>query len=95
MGGAERVMASLHQAFPQAPIYVSATDYARLLSEFHGLIFDAPVAGTLNIQKVGSDPIALTKTSFQAGSNANCGRLEYPSDIRSSVAKINITEAAK
>lgn len=36
MGGAERVMASLHQAFPQAPIYVSATDYARLLSEFHG-----------------------------------------------------------
>ena len=34
MGGAERVVASLHRAFPAAPIYVSATDPARLLPDF-------------------------------------------------------------
>lgn len=36
MGGAERVVASLHRTFPAAPIYVSATDRARLLSDFDG-----------------------------------------------------------
>lgn len=34
MGGGERVVASLHRAFPQAPIVVSATDYAALLPDF-------------------------------------------------------------
>lgn len=34
MGGAEKVVASLHRAWPKAPIYVSATDYAKLLPDF-------------------------------------------------------------
>ena len=34
MGGAERLFASLHRAWPRAPIYVSATDYGRLLPDF-------------------------------------------------------------
>ena len=60
------------------------------------LIFDAPVAGTLNIQKVGSDPIAITKTSFQAGSNAiSVAVSSTPRIIRPSVAKMDIKEAAK
>lgn len=34
MGGAERVVATMSDAFPQAPIYTSVTDYDRLLPEF-------------------------------------------------------------
>jgi glycosyltransferase involved in cell wall biosynthesis len=34
MGGAEKVVASMHRAWPEAPIYVSATDYAKLLPDF-------------------------------------------------------------
>lgn len=34
MGGAERLFASLHRAWPQAPIFVSATDYEHLLPGF-------------------------------------------------------------
>ena len=34
MGGAERVVATLHRMFPAAPIYTSATDRARLLPDF-------------------------------------------------------------
>jgi glycosyltransferase involved in cell wall biosynthesis len=36
MGGAERVVATMAQAFPQAPIYTSATDRDHLLPEFRG-----------------------------------------------------------
>jgi glycosyltransferase involved in cell wall biosynthesis len=36
MGGAERVVATMTQAFPQAPIYTSATDQDHLLPEFLG-----------------------------------------------------------
>lgn len=36
MGGAERLFASLHRAWPKAPIYVSATDYDGLLPDFNG-----------------------------------------------------------
>lgn len=36
MGGAERLFASMHRAWPGAPIYVSATDYERLLPDFKG-----------------------------------------------------------
>jgi len=36
MGGAERVVAAMAQAFPDAPIYTSATDNCRLLPEFLG-----------------------------------------------------------
>jgi glycosyltransferase involved in cell wall biosynthesis len=36
MGGAERVVAAMAQAFPCAPIYTSATDDSRLLPEFRG-----------------------------------------------------------
>ncbi len=36
MGGAERVVAAMVQAFPEAPIYTSATDYDRLFPEFIG-----------------------------------------------------------
>src|ERR1700740_2715586 len=36
MGGAERVVAAMAQAFPSAPIYTSATDDSRLLPEFLG-----------------------------------------------------------
>jgi glycosyltransferase involved in cell wall biosynthesis len=36
MGGAERVVATMAQAFPQAPIYTSATDRDHLLPEFLG-----------------------------------------------------------
>ncbi len=34
MGGAEKVVASLHRAWPNAPLYVSATDYSKLLPDF-------------------------------------------------------------
>ncbi len=34
MGGAERVVAAMHRAFPHAPIYTSAVDRGRLLSDF-------------------------------------------------------------
>ncbi len=34
MGGAEKVVASLHRAWPKAPLYVSATDYSKLLPDF-------------------------------------------------------------
>jgi len=33
MGGAERVVAAMAEAFPEAPIYTSATDRDRLLPE--------------------------------------------------------------
>jgi glycosyltransferase involved in cell wall biosynthesis len=36
MGGAERVVAAMTEAFPQAPIYTSATDRDHLLPEFLG-----------------------------------------------------------
>jgi len=36
MGGAERVVATMANAFPAAPIYTSATDYAHLWNDFHG-----------------------------------------------------------
>jgi glycosyltransferase involved in cell wall biosynthesis len=36
MGGAERVVAAMAEAFPQAPIYTSITDYSGLLPEFLG-----------------------------------------------------------
>jgi glycosyltransferase involved in cell wall biosynthesis len=36
MGGAERVVAAMAEAFPEAPIYTSATDRDRLLPEFLG-----------------------------------------------------------
>lgn len=36
MGGAERVVAAMAEAFPQAPIYTSATDRDHLLPEFSG-----------------------------------------------------------
>lgn len=36
MGGAERVVATMAEAFPQAPIYTSATDRDHLLPEFQG-----------------------------------------------------------
>ena len=36
MGGAERVVATMSDAFRQAPIYTSVTDYDRLLPEFRG-----------------------------------------------------------
>ena len=36
MGGAERVVAAMAQAFPDAPIYTSATDYGGMLPEFLG-----------------------------------------------------------
>jgi glycosyltransferase involved in cell wall biosynthesis len=36
MGGAERVVAAMAQAFPGAPVYTSATDDSRLLPEFIG-----------------------------------------------------------
>jgi glycosyltransferase involved in cell wall biosynthesis len=36
MGGAERVVAAMAEAFPQAPIYTSLTDYSGLLPEFLG-----------------------------------------------------------
>ncbi|HYZ75043.1 MAG TPA: glycosyltransferase, partial [Chthoniobacterales bacterium] len=36
MGGAERVVATMTEAFPQAPIYTSATDRDHLLPEFLG-----------------------------------------------------------
>jgi len=56
------------------------------------LILNAPVA--LNIQKVGGDPIAVTKASFKAGSNAiNVAVSSTPRIIRCSVAEINIMEA--
>ncbi|HRH97352.1 MAG TPA: glycosyltransferase [Prosthecobacter sp.] len=35
MGGAERLFASMHRAWPDAPIYVSATDHAHLLPDFN------------------------------------------------------------
>ncbi|MGH3976033.1 MAG: hypothetical protein ACRDS9_22295, partial [Pseudonocardiaceae bacterium] len=57
------------------------------------LILNAPLVGTLNIQKVGSDPIANAKASFKAGRNAiNLAVSSTPLIIRSSIAKINITE---
>ncbi|MGH8523856.1 MAG: hypothetical protein ACREXY_06465, partial [Gammaproteobacteria bacterium] len=60
------------------------------------LILDASVAGELNIQKVGSDPIAVTKASFKAGSNAiNVAVSSTPRIIWVSGANIDITEAAK
>jgi glycosyltransferase involved in cell wall biosynthesis len=36
MGGAERVVAAMAQAFPEAPIFTSATDYDSLFPEFLG-----------------------------------------------------------
>jgi glycosyltransferase involved in cell wall biosynthesis len=36
MGGAERVVAAMVDAFPEAPIYTSVTDYEHLLPEFLG-----------------------------------------------------------
>ena len=36
MGGAERVVAAMVEAFPDAPIYTSTTDWDRLLPEFRG-----------------------------------------------------------
>lgn len=36
MGGAERVVATMAKAFPQAPIFTSLTEYAGLLEEFKG-----------------------------------------------------------
>ena len=36
MGGAERVVATMSEAFPEAPIYTSVTDYTGLLPEFRG-----------------------------------------------------------
>jgi glycosyltransferase involved in cell wall biosynthesis len=36
MGGAERLFASLHRAWPGAPVYVSATDYDHLMPDFKG-----------------------------------------------------------
>jgi glycosyltransferase involved in cell wall biosynthesis len=36
MGGAERVVAAMSEAFPEAPIYTSVTDYTGLLPEFLG-----------------------------------------------------------
>ena len=42
MGGAERVVATLHRMFPRAPIYTSATDRARLLPDFR----DARIVNT-------------------------------------------------
>jgi glycosyltransferase involved in cell wall biosynthesis len=42
MGGAERVVAALHRMFPQAPLYVSATDTGRLLPDFR----DAQIVNT-------------------------------------------------
>ncbi|MFH0351443.1 MAG: hypothetical protein ACHBMF_05870 [Chromatiales bacterium] len=58
------------------------------------LILNAPVAGALNIQKVGSDPIAVSKASFKAGSNAiNVAVSSTPRIIRSAGADPNITEA--
>src|SRR5258708_22778549 len=36
MGGAERVVAAMAEAFPEAPIYTSVTDYDHLLPEFIG-----------------------------------------------------------
>lgn len=36
MGGAERVVAAMANAFPEAPIYTSVTDYDHLLPEFIG-----------------------------------------------------------
>ena len=36
MGGAERVVATIANAFPSAPIYTSATDYEHLWSDFRG-----------------------------------------------------------
>ena len=35
MGGAERLVGSLHRAWPEAPLYVSATDYDHLLPDFN------------------------------------------------------------
>jgi glycosyltransferase involved in cell wall biosynthesis len=35
MGGAERLFASMHRAWPHAPVYVSATDYDHLLPDFN------------------------------------------------------------
>ena len=35
MGGAERLFASMHRAWPAAPVYVSATDYNHLLPDFN------------------------------------------------------------
>ena len=42
MGGAEKVVASMHRAWPEAPIYVSATDYGKLLPDFR----DADIRNT-------------------------------------------------
>src|SRR5260221_11089427 len=36
MGGAERVVAAMAQAFPEAPIYTSVTDYDHLLTKLIG-----------------------------------------------------------
>jgi glycosyltransferase involved in cell wall biosynthesis len=36
MGGAERVVATMAKAYPSAPIYTSATDYAHLWNDFQG-----------------------------------------------------------
>ncbi|MGH8602174.1 MAG: cellulase family glycosylhydrolase [Gammaproteobacteria bacterium] len=60
------------------------------------LILNAPVAGALNIQEVGSDPIAVTKASFEAGSNAiKVAVSSTPRIIWVPGANIDITEAAK
>jgi hypothetical protein len=34
MGGAEQVVAAMHRAFPQAPLYTSVVDPDRLIADF-------------------------------------------------------------